>query len=197
MGNEIKIRFAKTEDAAALVEIYKPYVLETAISFEYDVPSVAEFAGRIQNIQKKYPYLVAEIDGEIVGYAYAHSFIERAAYDWSVEMTIYVAEEKKKHGIGKKLYDMLESILIEMNIYNLNACIGYTEVEDEYLTNNSMEFHEHLGYRLVGKFEKSGYKFGKWYDMIWMEKLIGERLDCPPRVKNMDEILVSFRFLNQ
>lgn len=189
-----RIRIATKQDAKKLVEIYAPYVEKTAITFEYDVPTVEEFEGRIENILKKYPYLVAERDGEIVGYAYAGTFYNRAAYDWAVETTVYVREDQKKTGIGKELYKALEKILAMQNILNLNACIAYLEVEDEHLTKNSVGFHEHLGYRLVGEFYKCGYKFGRWYNMVWMEKHIGEHVDNPPKVKSFEEIrtLVDF-----
>ena len=94
----------------------------------------------------------------------------------------------KKQGIGRKLYQALEDTLIRQNILNLNACIGYPTVEDEYLTRNSMEFHQHLGYRLVGQFYQCGYKFGRWYDMVWMEKLVGEHGVEPVRVKPFPEL---------
>lgn len=171
---EIKIRTAKKADAQALLEIYAPYVRNTAITFEYDVPTPEEFEKRIETTLVRYPYLVAENDGEIVGYAYAGSFHDREAYDWAVETSIYVRADAKDRGIGKKLYFALEEILKKQNILNVNACIAYPEKEDEYLTKNSEEFHKHLGYRLVGEFYKCGFKFGRWYNMIWMEKHLGE-----------------------
>lgn len=186
-----KIRVATLEDAKTLVEIYTPYVEKTVITFEYEVPSVEEFKGRMAHVLEKYPYLVAERDGEIVGYAYAGEFKSRAAYDWAVETTVYVREDQKKSGVGKALYMALEQILAEQNILNLNACIGYPEVEDEYLTKNSVQFHEHMGYRFVGEFYKCGYKFGRWYNMVWMEKHIGEHLDDQPAIKKFDDVRIA------
>lgn len=183
-----RIRVATPQDAGALLAIYAPYVTDTAITFEYEVPSITEFRERIRHTLERYPYLVMEQDGEILGYAYAGPFKERAAYDWAVETTIYVKQGMKKQGIGRKLYQALEDILIRQNILNLNACIGYPTVEDEYLTRNSMEFHQHLGYRLVGQFYQCGYKFGRWYDMVWMEKLVGEHGVEPVRVKPFPEL---------
>ena len=179
---EVRIRTATKADAPALLNIYAPYVEQTAITFEYEVPSVEEFAGRIEHILEKYPYLVAEAEGEIVGYAYAGTFKARAAYDWSVETTIYVNQKKKRMGIGGKLYAALEEALRAQHILNLNACIGYPQNEDEYLTKDSEKFHQKLGYRLVGTFHDSGYKFGRWYDMIWMEKMLGEHTESPASV---------------
>lgn len=186
--DNMKIRIAVKEDAYKLLEIYRPYVERTAITFEYDVPSVRKFEERIMHILEKYPYLVAERNGEIVGYAYAGSFHSRAAYGWAVETTVYVRQDQKKTGIGKKLYDALEKVLAAQNILNLNACIAYPEKKDAYLTKNSVQFHEHLGYRFVGEFQKCGYKFGHWYNMVWMEKHIGEHPDNPPEVKCLEDV---------
>ncbi len=183
----VTIRNVKIEDTIALLKIYAPYVQNTAISFEYEVPSFEEFTGRIKRITERYPYLVAEVDGEVVGYAYASAFKERAAYDWCVETSIYLSKEYKGRGIGKKLYIMLEEELKKRNILNANACITYADSDDEYHTNDSMYFHEKMGYKLVGRFHQCGYKFGKWYDMIWMEKMLGEHGASPEKVLNKSE----------
>ena len=183
---DLLIRFAKPEDAEELLRIYAPYVTDTVITFEYEVPSLEEFRNRIHTIMKKYPYLVAEKDGEILGYAYAGVFKDRAAYDWAVETTIYIRRDRKRTGIGKQLYHALEEVLRAQNIYNLYACIGYPEVEDEYLTRNSARFHAHLGYRMVGEFYHCGYKFNRWYNMVWMEKLLDPDVKDPQPVKWME-----------
>ena len=172
--SDIYIRMATANDASEIRQVYKPYVLDTAISFEYELPTVKEFETRINNTLRKYPYLVAVYQDKVVGYAYAGPFIGRAAYEWSAELSIYIKEDMKNKGIGGKLYAKLEAILKKMGILNLYACVGYPEVEDEYLTMNSVEFHKHLGFELVGRFYKCGYKFNRWYDMVWMEKIIGE-----------------------
>jgi len=184
----INIRVATPDDAKHLVKIYKPYVENTVITYEYEVPSVEVFRSRIKRTLEKYPYLVAEIDGKIVGYTYATTYIGRTACDWSVETSIYVDMDYKKCGIGGKLYDALERILKEMNILNLNAAIAYSDVEDEHLTMNSVQFHEHLGYKMNGRFHNCGYKFGRWYDLVWMEKMIGEHTEHPKLIKNFNEI---------
>ena len=158
---DITIRNASLADAPRILEIYAWYVEHTVITFEYDVPSLEEFEGRMRRTMQKYPYLVIERDGRVEGYAYAGPFVGRAAYDWACELTIYLDQA--------------------MGIMNLYACIGYPQAEDEYLTRNSARFHEHLGFALVGTFHNCGYKFGRWYDMAWMEKIIGEhRPDQPP-----------------
>ena len=184
----IQIRVAAEQDAAALLHIYAPYVENTAITFEYTVPSLAEFTDRIRNTLKKYPYLVAQADGEILGYAYAGPLHSRAAYDWGVETSIYVDRSKRGSGVGRALYDTLETILAAQNILNLNACIAYPEEEDAYLTRDSVAFHQHMGYRMVGQFHQCGYKFHRWYHMVWMEKHIGEHLELPPAVKPFGEV---------
>ena len=179
----ITIRTTTLSDAQALLNIYSPYVEHTAITFEYDVPSVEEFASRIKNTLQKYPYLVAEKNGRLLGYAYASPFHERPAYDWAVETSIYVDQNIKHQGIGRRLHDALEDALRSQGILNMNACIAYPPEEDEYLDKNSVEFHTHMGYRLVGEFYKCGYKFHRWYNMLWMEKLIGNHLSDqkPPK----------------
>ena len=174
VSSGIRIREAAVDDAARLLEIYAFYVEKTAITFEYDVPSLEEFRGRIAHIKERYPYLVIERDGVIEGYAYAGVFKDRAAYDRSCEMTIYLDREAVGEGLGRKLYEALEEALKAQGMLNLYACIGYPDEPDEYLDYNSAQFHEHLGYRTVGTFHQCGYKFGRWYSMIWMEKMIGE-----------------------
>ena len=186
--SETKIRNVVINDAESLLEIYSYYVTDTAISFEYTLPSLAEFQSRIKRITEKYPYLVVEKDGQIQGYAYAHPFVEREAYDWCCETTIYLDKNARKCGLGRMLYEALEARLKEMGIINLYACIARTDKKDEYLNNNSPEFHEHLGYKTVGEFRKCGYKFGRWYDMIWMEKIIGEHKDDQPKIRYYPEL---------
>lgn len=184
----MKIRFAKETDAAELLAIYAPYVKNTAITFEYDVPSVEEFAQRIRSVSSRYPYIAAELDGEIIGYAYASAFHTRAAYDWSVEMSIYLKQEKRRFGIGGKLYDIMEAMLRKQGFLNLNACIAYSDIEDETLTKASVRFHEKRGFSIIGRFSKCGYKFNRWYDMVWMEKHIGEHTTPPPNIIGINDI---------
>ncbi len=172
--NKINIRMATPEDAENILDIYAYYIENTAITFEYDIPTIEEFRARIEKTLKRYPYLVLEDNGTIMGYAYAGPLKERAAYAWSVETSIYTHKDGQGCGYGRKLYEALEHILATQGILNLYACIAYPIVEDEYLTKNSAQFHAHLGYKTVGEFYKCGYKFGRWYNMIWMEKLIGK-----------------------
>ena len=179
---EIQIRTASPADAAALLQIYAPYVEKTAITFEYTTPTLAEFQQRIENTLGKYPYLVAEQGKEILGYAYLGAFHPRAAYDWAAETSIYLKETQRHQGLGKRLYRALEHIAKAQNLCNLYACIGYPEKEDSHLTKNSVAFHQHLGYEPIGHFHHCGYKFNTWYDMVWMEKIIGPHLPDMPQV---------------
>ena len=186
---DLIVRAAAPEDAAALLEIYAPYVEKTAITFEYAVPSPEEFAGRIARTLERYPYLAAEAEGRIMGYAYAGPFKERAAYDWAVETTVYVREEAKRQGVGRTLYAALERCLAAQGVLNLNACVACPEREDEYLTRDSVDFHRRMGYRLAGEFRQCGCKFGRWYNMVWMEKHIGLHPADPPPVTPFSEVL--------
>ena len=170
----MKIEPVKIEDAEELLSIYAPYVRDTAISFEYDVPPLSEFRDRIRNISSDLPYIKAVESGEILGYAYASKFKNRKAYDWSVEVTVYVRKDSRKSGVGKMLYNALEDSLKRIGVLNMNACIALPKEEDEHLSNASYCFHKKMGFKLVGTFHDSGYKFDTWYDMIWMEKIIGE-----------------------
>lgn len=187
-SEDLTICPAAPEDAAVLLAVYAPYVERTAITFEYDVPTLADFTGRIARTLARYPYLAAERGGEIVGYAYAGPFKERAAYDWAVETTVYVREDQRRRGVGRALYRALERCLAAQGVLNLNACIACPEEADEYLTWDSVEFHTCLGYRLVGEFYGCGCKFGRWYNMAWMEKHIGAHLPDPAPVRPFPEV---------
>ena len=166
------IRPATPEDAARLLEIYSYYVTETAITFECEAPSLSEFRSRIENTLRKYPYLVLEEGGAVMGYAYAGVFNPRAAYGHCCEVTIYVDRIAKGRGYGKILYKALEEALKPLGITNLYACIADPIEEDEYLTRDSENFHRHMGYVKVGEFHRCGYKFNTYYNMIWMEKIL-------------------------
>ena len=169
------IRSAEARDAGRLLEIYAYYVEHTAVSFEYEVPTEEQFRRRIESTLEKYPYLVLEEDGVILGYAYAGVFKARAAYDRSCELSVYVERSARRRGVGRALYGALERELRARGMLNLYACIACPAAgaEDEYLTRDSERFHRRLGFETVGTFHRCAYKFGRWYDMIWMEKLIG------------------------
>lgn len=190
--NNMVIRPAVLEDAWQLLSIYAPYVEKTAITFEYTVPELSEFINRMQNIMHRYPYIVAQKGNNILGYAYAAPFHERAAYSWSVELSIYIRTEERGQGIGSILYQELEKILKFQNISNLYACIASPIGEDPYLTNASIRFHEKMGFSLIGKFHNCGYKFSRWYDMVWMEKEIGTHAVPQADIIPFDEIEEQF-----
>ena len=180
--SEIKIRAATENDAEALVNIYSYYVTNTAITFEWEIPTVEEFRNRIHNITQKYPYIVAEIDGVPVGYAYANTFRTRAAYAWTVETSIYVNKDYRRKGIGKILLQELETKLKAQNVLNVYAGITYIEKEDEYSTHASVDFHSAMGYKKIAQFNQCGYKFKRWYDVVFMEKMLGEHTENPSPV---------------
>lgn len=192
MLKPVQFRVVGPKDAEALLDIYAPYVRETAITFEYDVPSVAEFQGRITRTLEKYPYLAAVRGEELVGYAYAGPSHERAAYGWGVETSIYLRQDCRGQGIGRPLYQLLEDILRAQGVQNINASIAYAAQEDEYLTHGSVVFHQRMGYRMAGRFIQCGYKFKRWYDLIWMEKLVGEHPREMPPLRLFEEVRQGF-----
>lgn len=159
----MEIRPALIEDVPKLTEIYAPYVRETAVTFDYQVPSAEAFAALIQSTLRKYPFLVAKEDEKILGYAYVSDYKKKKAYDWSVETTIYVRQDAQRSGIGSRLYEAMENYLLKQHICNLYACITYPNPA-------SIAFHERFGYKIAAHFSNSGYKLGKWYDIVWMEK---------------------------
>lgn len=185
---EIYLRIAKPSDAHELLSIYAPYVENTSITYEYTVPTVDEFRTRIEKTLKSHPYIVAVKGNEIIGYAYTGKFHERAAYAWDAETSIYVRRDCHGLGLGRRLYDALEKLSRARNIINLYACIAYPEVDDEYLTRNSMSFHAHLGFELVGTFKRCSYKFDRWYGMVWMQKCVGNHILNPPTVIPFPEL---------
>lgn len=181
--NGVVIRPASPEDAASLLNVYAPYVRETAVTFEYEVPSPEEFRERIERTLERWPYLAAEAGGEVLGYAYTGPFKERAAYGWSAETSIYLRQDQRRQGLGRRLYGALEDLSRAQGVRNLNACIGVPAAEgDPCLTRDSLDFHARMGYRLVGEFHACGYKFGTWYNMAWMEKLLGDHPADPALV---------------
>ena len=157
------IRFAKESDIPAILDIYGPYVLNTAISFEYSVPTLEEFTERFRTITAQFPWLVWEEEGKVLGYAYGSLPFGRAAYRWVASSSIYLAPQVQGKGIGRKLYTALESIL---------KAQGYRKTYAVITSDNpaSLRFHEALGYRFVAELPECGYKFQKLYGVIWMEK---------------------------
>ena len=166
----LSIREVQISDASRLAEIYSYYVKNTAVSFEYEVPTADEFEKRIKHTTEKYPYLVCVDDGKVVGYAYAGAYSARQAYDWTATTSIYVDMEYRRNGIGTLLYDELEKRLKEQGIVNLLAGVASCDVEDEYLTHDSSKFHMSKGYTQVAHMKAVGKKFDRWYDLLWYQK---------------------------
>ena len=166
MEGHFTIREAVLGDAAALLDIYAPYIKDTVITFEYDVPTAEEFAARIGETAALHPYIVCERGGQIVGYAYAHRIRERAAYDWAAELSIYLAPEAQGQGVGTALYQCLTDLLVLQQMRVLYGCVTLPN-------GKSQKLHEKLGFSLVGVWHGSGWKRNGWHDVGWFEKRIG------------------------
>ena len=171
---DILIRNASPEDAERLLSIYRPYVTDTAVTFEYDVPDLEAFRHRIRGIQDKgYPYFVLEQCGTVIGYAYASRFRERKAYDYCAEISIYLDMHARHRGFGRPLYEKLEEALCKAGIRDLIAVITVpSEEPDPYLSSDSPGFHRACGFSEAGCLHKCGYKFGRWYHILFMEKIL-------------------------
>lgn len=183
MSMKYTLRLAKPDDAEKLLEIYAPFVISndralSDVSFEYEVPSIEEFAERIKNISADYPYIVCEYDGRLLGYVYAHPYIQRAAYQWGAEVTIYLAPEGQGRGLGKVMYAALEALLRLQGIVVTYACITASN-------EHSVKMHEACGYKIIGTFNNTGFKHGHWLDMVWMENVIAEYPEKPELIKKI------------
>ena len=187
----MEIRLATADDAELILAIYAPYIQNTAITFEYDVPEAGAFRSRIEETLKRYPYLVAAEEGRILGYAYAGPLGKRAAYQHSAEMSIYLEGHCRQRGIGRQLYLELEKRLLRQNVFNVYAGVTASDREnDPYVTDASILFHEKMGYTRIGEYHLCGYKFGQWYSVIWLGKALGNRPERP-------EPFIPFSVLNE
>ncbi len=185
MEKKVKIRIATASDCKDLLEIYRYFVLNTAITFEYEVPTIEEMEERMKNIKTKYPYLVAEIENKIVGYAYATDFRYRTAYQWSPECTIYIHKDFQDKGIGKMLYQKLFEILKFQGFYNVFGGVA--------LPNDaSIALHLKCGFKEVGIFENIGYKLNKWHSTKWFQLVLKEHEINPSTPKNINEIKLYY-----
>lgn len=162
---DVSIRAATVDDAASLLAIYRPYVLTTAISFELEPPSLQDFRSRIERALVDWAWLVAEREGGPLGYAMGSAHRPRAAYKWSVETTVYVAEGRHRQGVGRMLYEALLPMLAEKGY--CNAYAGITLPND-----NSVALHRRLGFEPIGVFRSVGRKFGAWHDVSWWHRLL-------------------------
>ena len=177
----MSIRMATVADVPQILEIYRPYIENTAISFEYTVPSLEEFTQRFLKITQRFPWLVWEEAGEILGYAYGSLPFERAAYQWNASASIYLRQDKLGQGMGKQLYAALEERLQKQ---------GYKKVYAIITTANeaSVAFHKAVGYRHTATMENCGFKFGAWYGTIWMEKELNSWPTPPKSPVSINEI---------
>lgn len=186
---QLRITVANSSDAGDVASIYAPYVRDTAITFEYDAPDAHEMAARIERVSATHPWLVArDAAGTALGYAYAIPYYGRAAYAWCVETSIYVDREARGCGIGTALYQELERALTAQGILNLYACVATTSTPDTHLDNGSVTFHERRGYHEIGHFPDCGYKFGHWYDTVWMERNLGVHALPQPSVRPFPQV---------
>lgn len=182
----IVLRFARPEDAPALLEIYRPYVEETSITFETQVPSEAEFCRRITEISSQFPYLVAEESGVLLGYAYAHPFHERAAYSWTVESSIYVSQAHRGRHIGTMLYRALLPLLERQGVKNVCAVVTYPN-------DPSIGFHGALGFSQGGILPDFGYKLGAWHSVAYLYRSLDASSGTPGPIRpihalNQDQV---------
>ncbi len=177
----LEIRLANPEDAAQIQAIYAPVVRETAISFEYEPPSVEEMRRRVEStLAKDYPWLVLDRSGEILGYAYGSTHRERAAYRWSAEVSVYIHPAWHQRGIGRALYASLFEVLRLQGFRN--AFAGATQPNP-----GSVGLHEAMGFQEIGLFRRIGYKFGKWHDVRWWGLALGDHPAEPALPLSLEE----------
>lgn len=174
------IRQVATADAPALLAIYGEYI-DTSITFELTLPSLEEFKKRIATISARYPYLVAEADGNIVGYAYAHEFKERAAYQWGAELSVYINSKAHGAGLGKRFYAALIELL---RLQGVRTVYGIVTLPNE----KSERLHASMGFSCAGVMHSSGNKAGAWHDVAWFEKQVGPYEENPALFKPLGEI---------
>ncbi len=174
---KVIIRMAKETDAEEILAIYAPYITKSVITFEFEIPNIDDFKKRIREISSEYPYLVCLIDGKIVGYAYAHRQMERAAYQWNAELSAYIDEGFVSCGIGKALLNALLEILKLQNVQNVYGGMTCPNIKSENL-------QRRLGFELLGTYHNTGYKCDQWHDVMWFEKQIGNHeMDPLPFIK--------------
>lgn len=179
----MRIRFIEKADYKRVLDIYKEYI-NTTITFEYELPAQKEFDERIEKICQKYPYIVAEENGEVVGYAYAHEFKERIAYQWGAELSVYLDKKATYKGIGTKLYNVLTKIL---KLQGINTVYALITQENE----TSVKMHEKYGFKHVATIKNVGFKNGKWLSVSWFEKIIGPHLPNPQNIVSVKNLETS------
>jgi phosphinothricin acetyltransferase len=180
--NDDRIRIATLGDAAAITRIYQPYILNTAITFEYDPVSVEEMQRRMEMVQEHFPWLVYEKEGKVVGYAYCSKFKERAAFQWDCECSVYIDEDYHRQGIATALYDKLFDLIQKQGYYTIYALITNSH-------NSSISLHKKFGFHETAVYEKTGYKMGKWWDLLVMEKRLRSFDAVPEDTKSIHKII--------
>ena len=181
-----RIRSAEQRDAQALVDIYAPFVLESATSFEAAVPTVSEMEQRINAIGKRYPWLVFEGDGKVLGYAYASPHRERKAYQWCVEVSVYIHGDVRNRGVGRVLYSSLFEILRMQGYVNVYANVTLPNPA-------SIRLHKTMGFQRIGVYSRVGFKLGKWHDVVWFQLRISEPSTPVPEPNPIQEVLGNER----
>lgn len=187
MLKDKEIRLATEGDNASILQIYAPYITDTVISFECQVPNIVEFSERMENIQRRYPWLVCEINDNIVGYAYASRFSEREAYNWSADFSVYINPQYHRRNIGTALYFALFELLKLQGYYNVYAGVTLPNIKSQSL-------HESFGFKAIGVYQNVGYKFGSWHDVKWYGLKIKEPIQSPIKPKSIDEISDTIEF---
>ncbi len=188
----MSVRMATHADIPRILEIYRPYVEKTAISFEYVLPTLEEFTRRFAAITQRFPWLVWEEQGQVLGYAYGSLPFERAAYQWCAEASVYLVQEARGRGIGRALYQALEALLTKQ---------GYCKVYALITTANqsSVDFHTAMGYQTTCCMPACGYKLGEWHGVLWMEKCLrecenpGKAPVSLPDIEDLPKILYNFQ----
>ena len=165
------IRMATAADTAELLAIYGQYI-NTSITCEYTLPSEETFSARITGILAEYPYLVWQEEGKILGYAYAHRHMERAAYQWNAELSVYLDRAARGRGLGRRLYGALMELLTMQGILTAHALVTSPNPPSQAL-------HEAMGFSLLAVHRLAGFKAGAWHDVLWYEKVLSPRAPDP------------------
>jgi phosphinothricin acetyltransferase len=181
------IRLANEQDAASILRIYAPYVLETAISFETAPPTVNEMRGRLAAGSQKLPWLLCENEGEVLGYAYASRHRERAAYRWAVDVAVYVDSSHHRSGIGRGLYSSLLPMLSELGYYQAYAGIALPN-------ESSVGLHEAIGFKRLAVYPSVGFKLGRWHDVGWWLLTLQEPVTEPPEPRALSDLVQTSEF---
>jgi phosphinothricin acetyltransferase len=181
LNDKIIIRSAEQRDAEAILDIYTPYITDTPVSFETEVPTIHAFEQRIVDYQEKMPWLVCEIHNKIAGYTYATNHRQRTAYDCSKELSVYIHKDYRNRGIATGLYTSILEILKHQGVTNVLAGIALPNDE-------SVGFHESFGFKLVGIYHKVGFKLGRFHDAGWWELAIGDNATSRVEIKPAHEL---------